>query len=88
MSSILKWFWRPSACYARRVAANRVSPDSPSRIDSGRIRFLFNSAPPRRYDAAGGGGDSIELNWGTRFVGCEKKKNNPERRTCVAGIIK
>jgi hypothetical protein len=27
------------------------------------------------------------LNWGTRFVGCEKKKKNPERRTCVAGII-
>jgi hypothetical protein len=40
--------------------------------DGGRIRFPFNSAPPRRYDAAGGGGDSIELNWGTRFVGCEK----------------
>ena len=30
----------------------------------GRIRDPFNSAPLRRYDAAGGGDDSIELNRG------------------------
>jgi hypothetical protein len=34
-TSILKWFWRPSAGYARRVAANRVLQDSLSRILSG-----------------------------------------------------
>ncbi len=42
--------------------------------DGGCISFPFNSAPPRSYDVAGSGGDSVKLNWGTRFVGCEKKK--------------
>jgi len=31
----LKRFWRPSAGHARWIAANRVLPDSPSRILSG-----------------------------------------------------
>ncbi len=44
-----------------------------ARADGGCIRFPFNSAPLRSYDAAGGGGDSVKLDWGTRFVGCEKK---------------
>ncbi len=39
---------------------------------SGCIRFPLNSAHPRSYDAAGDGGNSVKLNWGTRFVGCEK----------------
>ncbi len=31
--------------------------------DGGCICFPFISTPPRSYDAAGGGGDSVELNW-------------------------
>jgi hypothetical protein len=54
---------------------------------SGCIRFPFNSAPPRSYDTAGGGGNSVELNWGTHFVGCEEIKITHGRGTHVAGII-
>jgi hypothetical protein len=55
--------------------------------DGGCICNPFDSAPPRSYDVAGRGGDSVELNWGTRSVGCEKKKITRGRRTRVAGII-
>jgi hypothetical protein len=48
MSSILKWFWRPSACYARRVMANRVSPDSLSRIRFGTNLLSLQFRSPKK----------------------------------------
>ena len=50
--------WRIGYCWIARAGSY-----------PGRIRDPFNSAPLRRYDAAGGGDDSIELNRGTRFCG-------------------
>ncbi len=55
--------------------------------DGGCIRNPFDSAPPRSYDAAGRGGNSVKLNWGTCSVGCDKKLITRGRRTRVAGII-
>ena len=51
--------------------------------DGGYIHNPFDSAPPRRYKAAGGGCDFVELNWGTRVVGCEKKL----KKTPAAALV-
>ena len=45
--------------------------------DKGCIRIPFGSVPPRRFDAAGSGGNSVELNWGTCVVGCKKINKKP-----------
>ncbi len=54
----------------RQIGCRRIARAG---FDGGCICFPFNSAPPRSYDAAGRGDNSVELNWGTCSVGCEKK---------------
>ncbi len=54
--------WQRGYCRVARAGSNE-----------GCICNPFDSAPPRSYDSAGRGGNSVELNWGTRSVGCEKK---------------
>ena len=74
---------------ATHVASRRIGYCRIARAGSypGRIPDPFNSAPLRRYDATGGGGDSIELNRGDSFVRCGKLFFLMWRRTCVAGIM-
>ncbi len=55
---------------SRQIGCRRIAQAG---SHGGCIRNPFDSALPRSYDAAGYGGNSVELNWGTRSVGCEKK---------------